>query len=120
MRLSKLTVEQVDEYTHQAAVSGRLVGDGEDKRGLSAATIRQHIAVLSAALSYAMKHGKLASNPTATAWMPTVEDADLRILNDNEARQLLDALEVYRQSKRAGREAPFCRAAFSTCQHSWD
>lgn len=87
MRLSKLTARQLDDlYTSLTA------------RGLSAASVRRHHALLHAALGRAVKWGLLASNPADRASPPAVKRAAVRAPSVTDVQRLIKAAEDHGDS----------------------
>jgi len=82
MRLSKLTARQLDDlYASLTA------------KGLSAASVRRHHALLHAALGRAVKWGLLTSNPADRASPPAVKHALVRAPAVTDVQRLIKAAE---------------------------
>lgn len=69
--MSRLTGSAIDVWMRKLESSGRADGAG----GLSARTVRYVFTILRAALSDAVKHGRLATNPTDRATPPSPSEA---------------------------------------------
>lgn len=82
VKLDRLTPSMV-----QAAVTAWA------EAGYAPRTIRQHIAVLRAAMGTAVTQGVLRRNPTVGLTLPKIEKGEIRALTYEEQRAILDALQ---------------------------
>jgi integrase len=87
MPISDLTPRHLDEWYRKLST-----GEGRD-RALKATSIRRHHAVLSAALSQAVRWGWLERNPADRSQPPSIERTELKVPTPKEVRTLLVAAE---------------------------
>ncbi|HUC37798.1 MAG TPA: site-specific integrase [Acidimicrobiales bacterium] len=83
VRVAELTPRHLDEWYRQL-----VTGEGR-KRPLAATSVRRHHAVLSAALSQAVRWGWLERNPAERAQPPDLPQRALRVPTADEVRLLL-------------------------------
>lgn len=63
------------------------------KEGKKASSIKTMLTILKAALSYAVKIGKIAKNPCVNVKLPKTKKSEQTILTADQARQLIDACQ---------------------------
>jgi integrase len=83
IKIIQLTPRHLDEWYRKLST-----GEGRS-RPLKATSIRRHHAVLSAALSQAVRWGWIERNPAERAQPPTLERSELRVPTSEEVRTLL-------------------------------
>ncbi len=85
MPISDLTPRHLDEWYRKLST-----GEGRE-RALKATSIRRHHAVLSSALSQAVRWGWLERNPAERSQPPSIERTELKVPTSEEVRILLAA-----------------------------
>jgi integrase len=91
--IARLTGSAVDAWMRQLEVSGRADGQG----GLSARTVRYLFTILRSALGDAVKHGRLAVNPTDRSTAPSPSEArppEMQAWTASELRRFLHWAEA--------------------------
>jgi integrase len=89
--LGKLPVRQVDAATLDAFYAHLRTRGGKDGRPLKASTVHEVHAVLSGALKQAVAWGWIGHNPAKQATAPSVQRADVRPPEPEDAARLLSA-----------------------------
>ena len=92
--IADLTPRHLDEWYRKLST-----GEGRG-RALKAASIRRHHAVLSSALSQAVRWGWLDRNPADRSQPPSIERTELQVPSPDEVRALLAAAQ--KRNKRWG------------------
>ena len=88
-QLAKLHSLHIESYYAEALVSGRRNGRG----GLSAQTVVHHHRVLHRALKQAVQHLLIARNPCDAVEPPRPEKAEVRVVDEAQAAELLHSLK---------------------------
>lgn len=91
IRLDKLTTRHIQRLIQSLGEEGQNKFTGGK---LSPGTIKKHIDLVSAILSYAVKMGIIQDNPCSRATLPPLEQKEKEVYTLEEAQRFLDSLEA--------------------------